>query len=74
MCTRKEVASLDVAYALRFGCFPDAESALTALHQHRYDRVDMPADLRRESEQWMKLHGHVRLNDLAWPDDGSLPN
>lgn len=68
-----QVAGLDITYAMRFG-FQTETQALIKLHQYRYERVDMPEILRRESEAWLKNGNHLRVDDLEWGRDGSLPS
>jgi|JI10StandDraft_1071094.scaffolds.fasta_scaffold60867_10 hypothetical protein len=73
LASQRQVASLDIEYAMSFHGLGNRDAALVALHQYRYERVDMADHLRLESRRWLQVGGHERLDGLPWPTDEALP-
>jgi hypothetical protein len=67
----KALRDLDVDWAIRQGCPPDA--ALAAIHKARYECLDVLPELRRASRQWLEDNGMTRMHGFPWPADDELP-
>lgn len=52
---------------------PGDECLLLSLHKARYERPDMPKELRHESGKWLRDRGYHRLFNADVLDEGELP-
>ncbi len=52
---------------------PNDEVVLLGLHKTRYERPDMPKELRHASGEWLRSGGYGRLTGEPLLPEGELP-
>mgnify|MGYP003693772219 CR=1 FL=1 len=67
---RAALVRMDLEWAKKM--LPDASSDAMremAMHKARYEAMDISAELRQASREWLEVHGFKRLGGMPWPDE-----